>query len=184
MLFPVQGEWTEEEYLALDTNCMVELVDGSVDVLPLPVPLHQLIVAYLCMELNTFVAPQKSGRVFFAPMPVRLGPRNFREPDVMYLKHERLTDLRKQPEGADLIMEVVSPGEESRNRDYGEKRKDYAAAGIAEYWIVDPEEKRITVLTLDGQAYREHGVFGMAATATSILLPGFSVVVEKVFSVA
>jgi Uma2 family endonuclease len=60
------------------------------------------------------------------------------------------------------------------------KREEYAAAGIAEYWIVDPREHQILVLTLDGETYRVHGEFGRGATATSRLLPGFSVSVDAV----
>jgi len=70
-------------------------------------------------------------------------------------------------------MEVVSEGEENRGRDLETKREEYARAGIAEYWIVDPQEQRVTVLVLDGPSYRVHGVFGRGATATSVLLPGF-----------
>ena len=61
---------------------------------------------------------------------------------------------RKQPDGADLAIEVVSEGAEARERDLETKRAEYARAGISEYWIVDPQESRITVLTLDGQTSR------------------------------
>jgi hypothetical protein len=56
-----------------------------------------------------------------------------------------------------------------------------AVAGITEYWIVDPQEQRITVLTLDGQAYRLHGVFVPGERATSVLLPGLEVDVAAAF---
>ncbi len=88
----------------------------------------------------------------------------------------------RYPEGADLAMEVVSEGEEDRHRDLVIKRQEYATAGITEYWIVDPREPRITVLTLEGQAYRVHGIFTPGERATSILLPGFEVDVEAVFN--
>ena len=53
-----------------------------------------------------------------------------------------------------------------------------------EYWIVDPPEETLTVLTLDGEGYVEHGVFGGGETATSVLLPGFAVDVTAVFDAA
>jgi Uma2 family endonuclease len=183
MLFPSQGEWSEEEYLALDTNHLVELADGFLEILPMPTIYHQFVVDYLYSELKIFLKGKNLGRALFAPLPVRLGTKKYREPDVIFLKNDRLKDLHKQPEGADLVMEVVSEGEENRLRDLEVKRREYAAAGIAEYWIVDPQERRITVLTLDGQTYREHGVFAPGSAATSALLPGFSVQVEKVFTV-
>ena len=79
-------------------------------------------------------------------------------------------------------MEVVSGGSDDRRRDFITKREEYARAGIAEYWIVDPEKQQITVLVLDGQVYREHGVFGSGSQASSVLLPGFAVDVVAVFA--
>lgn len=182
LLFPSQGDWSEAEYLALKTSRMVELVDGRLEVLPMPSPYHQLIGSFLYKLLDAFVVAHALGMVFYAPLPVRLRKGNFREPDVLYLRPGRLQDLHKQPEGADLAIEVVSPGVENRKRDFETKREEYARAGIAEYWIADPEEKRITVLTLDGPAYREHGAFGPGSQATSVLLPGFAVSVDAVFA--
>src|SRR5262249_56746478 len=105
---------------------------------------------------------------------------------IYYLEPGRLRDARKPPEGADLAIEVVSEGEENRQRDLKSKRQEYAHAGIAEYWIVDPENRQITVLTLDtaNKIYREHGVFGRGSKATSVLLSGFEVDVTAVFAAA
>ena len=77
--------------------------------------------------------------------------------------------------GADLVMEVVSAGDEARRRDLTQKREEYAQAGIPEYWIVDPELGQITVLTLEDQIYVVHGEFKRGDRATSKLLPGFAV---------
>ncbi len=183
-LFPCQGSWTEADYLALDTNHMVELSDGVVEFLPMPTILHQLIVGYLHTLLKAFVASRGAGFVLFAPLPVRLGPGKFREPDVVYCRPERIPKLTGQPEGADLVMEVVSEGSAQRERDIEIKRNEYATAGISEYWIVDPEEQRVTVLALEGTVYRTHGVFGPSGQATSVLLPGFTVDVGAVFALA
>jgi len=183
LLFPAQGNWTEQDYLALNTNRLVELSDGCLEVLPMPFPWHQWIVQLLHGLLNDFVRRNQLGDAFFAPLPIRLYPGTLREPDVLFFRPERLTDLRKVPDGADLVMEVVSEGTENRERDLQEKRKDYEQAAIPEYWIVDPELKQITVLTLDAGRYREHGVFRGEETATSKLLDGFSVPVNEVFNV-
>jgi Uma2 family endonuclease len=182
LLFPNQGHWTEAEYLALDTNRLVELSDGCLEVLPWPTIFHQLVAGFLYTMLDTFVTSHAAGMVLFAPLPVRLWAGKFREPDIMYLRPGRVRDLHGQPDGADLAMEVVSEGAENRDRDLNIKRQEYAAAGIPEYWIVDPQEQRITVLVLDGQTYRVHGEFGPGTQATSVLLPGFTVAVEAVFA--
>src|SRR5258708_3128313 len=61
LLYPPQGHWTEEEYLALGTNWMVEFVDGYLEVLPMPLPYHQLIMLYLLDQLRAFVAAHAPG---------------------------------------------------------------------------------------------------------------------------
>jgi Uma2 family endonuclease len=186
-LFPEQGDWSEEEYLALDTNRLIEFTDGRLEFLPMPTGYHQLIVKLLVARLDEFIAKRSRGKsrgkVLFAPIPVRLWAGKYREPDVMYFKPGRYKDLRRPPKGADLVMEITSPGDENRERDFRIKRGEYAAAGIAEYWIVDPEERTITVLTLSGKRYRQHGKFAVGSEATSVLLPGFAVTVANVFAV-
>ncbi len=164
MLWPMQGEWTEVDYLALNSSRLVELSDGCLEVLPMQTTFHQLIVMYLYELLNPFVRGHALGLVLPAPLPVHLWPGKYREPDLIYLRPERLRKDPRYPEGADLAMEVVSDGEEDRRRDLVVKPQEYATAGIAEYWIVDPREQRVTVLTLEGQAYRVHGVFAPRGT--------------------
>jgi Uma2 family endonuclease len=61
------------------------------------------------------------------------------------------------------------------------KRVDYAEACIPEYWIVNPIDETITVLTLGGDAYTEHGVFRRVEQANSVLLSGFVLRVAEVF---
>jgi Uma2 family endonuclease len=179
-LYPYQGEWSEEEYLALDANRLIEYTDGYLEFLPMPTRFHQLIVKLLFNRLDRFVSKRALGEVLFAPLPVRLWPGKYREPDVIYLKPGRVAKSPRQPRGADLVMEVLSEGEENRKRDLQTKRKEYAAAAISEYWIVDPEERTITVLTLAGKRYRLHGKFGEGEEATSMLLKGFRVAVSEV----
>jgi Uma2 family endonuclease len=106
----------------------------------------------------------------------------FREPDVFVLMPGRVVDPHLPPNGADLMMEVVSPGSASRQRDLVQKPRDYARAGVQEYWIVDPETETIAVLALNGETYRIHGEFKSGDTATSVLLDGFAVPVSAVFA--
>jgi Uma2 family endonuclease len=184
-LFPYQGYWTEEAYLALNTNHLIEYIDGSLEVLPMPTLAHQFIVAFLYRILREFVEKHELGSVLFAPLRIRLSRKEYREPDVVFLSAERLKRTKGDyPHGADLVMEVVSGGLADRERDLVTKRQVYAYFGIFEYWIVDPKEEQIIVLRLEGEAYVEHGRFGKGAIATSSLLPGFSVAVDEVYAAA
>jgi len=183
-LFPVQGHWSEADYLALDTNRLVEFTEGTLEFLPMPTFSHQDIVKFLDYALNPFVAAARLGRVYFAPVRIRIARGKYREPDLVFLKPGRIQDPREPSDGADLVMEIVREGPENRRRDIETKRTEYAQAGIAEYWIVDPQQKRISVLTLDSAAgiYRVHGEFGTGQQAESVLLPGFVVSVDETFA--
>ena len=181
-LFPEQGEWTERDYLALKTNRLVELSNGCLEFLPMPTPLHQLLMLFVFDQLREYVKAGGLGTVLPAPLPIRLWRGKFREPDLAFFRPERLTDLRHQPDGADLVVEIVSPGEDARERDLAVKREEYAQAGIAEYWIIDPETQRVTVLALEAETYRVHGEFTAGQTADSPLLPGFTLDVAALFS--
>jgi len=185
-LFPSQGSWSEDAYLTLDAGRLVEYSEGFVEVLPMPTLAHQRLVRYLFGVLVAFLRSSGiGGEVLFAPLPVKIGRRQYREPDIIYLSTARLEKIAGQyPEGADLVIEVVSGSASDRARDLVEKRHDYAQAGIPEYWIVDPDEGAITVLQLEGEAYVEHGRFGAGETANSHLLPGFSVPVDEVWAAA
>jgi Uma2 family endonuclease len=185
-LYPVQGDWSEEDYLAiaLSENVLIEFTDGCIEVLPMPTIEHQLILRYLLDMLRAFVEPRNLGMVLFSPLPVRtLVKRKYREPDLIFnFTENHARQGRKYYTSADLVMEVVSDDRQSHKRDYLKKREDYAEAGIKEYWIVDPQEQRITVLALQGAAYAEHGAFAAGARATSKLLPDFFVEVDSVFA--
>ena len=184
-MYPAQGDWSEEAYLALPTNLMAEYTDGRIEVLPMPTTAHQLIVLNLYRLLNDYVAAHGLGWVLVAPLPVRLRRGIYREPDVVFLSTARPERRAGDyPDGADLVMEVVGGSREDRRRDHVVKRAEYAAAGIAEYWIVDPHDETLTVLHLDASEYAEHGRFGKGAQATSALLPGLTIDVASVFAAA
>lgn len=185
-LFPSQGAWSEEDYLALDIGQQIEYSDGFLQVLPMPTRAHQLIVAFLYRQLFAFVQAFLPGsEVLFAPLPVRLSQRQYREPDLVFRFADRVEqDPGDYPHAADVVFEVVSGSTSDRDRDLVEKRHDYAQAGIPEYWIVDPDERVIVVLRMEGTDYVEHGRFNAGDTATSHLLPGFSVPVDDVWAAA
>lgn len=184
-LFPYQGEWREEDYLALETNLFIEFDHGYLEFLPMPTRAHQRIMLYLYRLLWAFVESRQLGEVLTAPMPVKLSEEKYREPDVVFTAYDSPEKFKgAYPTGADLVMEVVSGSQEDRKRDLVVKREEYAKASIPEYWIIDPENNRITVLHLSGKIYQEHGVFGEGERASSVLLDGFEVEVTAVFAAA
>ncbi len=181
---PAQGHWSEQDYLSREFDGLVEFVDGVLEFLPMPTWSHQFIVDFLHTLLKQHVRSRGLGVTAFAPLRVRVGQNRYREPDVLFVSRAREKGLQNPAEGADLVMEVVSSKPEDRSRDFVEKRIDYAAAGIPEYWIVDPETETITVLTLPTGAteYDMSGESKPGQTAVSVLLPGFTVDVSACFA--
>jgi Uma2 family endonuclease len=180
-ILPPQGSWSEEEYLVLTDHRsrLVEFTDGYLESLPMPTDKHQTVLKCLAFAFHLFVEP-RGGTVQFAPLRLRIRPGKFREPDLLLLLSA--TDPRRQNRfwlGADLALEVVS--EDKQERDLIEKRGDYAEGSIPEYWIVNPQTETITLLRLRGDVYEEAGVYRRGESASSELLPGFSVVVAAVF---
>ncbi len=182
-LFPAQGQWSEDDYLELDTNHLIEYSYGYIEVLEMPTELHQDIVFILAQLLAQFVKVHDLGKVLFAPLRVRVGPKKYREPDIVFMFKAHSERRGEQYwNGADLVMEVLSPG--NRNLDLVTKRREYARAGIPEYWLVDPEYRTIVVLFLEGQRYTIYGEFHMGEQAASRLLEGFSIDVSALFTQA
>jgi Uma2 family endonuclease len=178
----LQGLWSDEQYLRLtqQTNRLLELTDGVIEVLPMPTRKHQAISRFLFLALLAFLQP-RGGTVFYAPLRLQIRPGKFREPDLLALLDK--DDRRNQNPfwlGADLVMEIVSP--DDPGRDFEVKRADYAEAAIPEYWIIDPESSTITVLQLSEGEYVEHGVFQIGERATSVVLLDFSVSVDEVLN--
>ncbi len=183
--YPAQGDWTEDDFLALKTRQLIEFTNGVLEFLPMPDRVHPDLVKWLFLKLHGFVTGSRLGKAYFAPLRIKTEGAKYREPDVVYLSNERerqYPDRSRPPFGADLVVEVVSEGDEARDRDIRQKPLDYAAASIPEYWIVDPENRTITVLCLEGTEYFSRGVFGEGETAESVLLQGFSVDVTECFA--
>jgi Uma2 family endonuclease len=177
-LAPIQGLWTEEQYLKLTDHSrrLIEFSDGSIEVLSMPTDKHQAISQYMFLALLDFVG-LRGGRVRYAPLRVRIREGRFREPGILLVLDAN--DPRRQDRywlGADVAVEIVSS--EDPERDTKAKRTDYAQAGIPEYWIVNPLDQTATVLGLKGDSYVESGVFRRGQSAASALLKGFAISVD------
>ena len=179
---PPQGCWNEFDYLWLTDRCnrLVEFADGCIEELPVRTDSHQSILMLLFRLFDQRVRDEH-GVALVAPLRLRIREGRFREPDLMVLLDA--TDSRRQDRywlGADVVVEVVSP--DDPKRDYGQKRADYADLRIPEYWIVDPQAAKITVLTFDRDGYIHHGVFGPGDVASSAVLSGFELPATNVFN--
>jgi Uma2 family endonuclease len=133
--------------------------------------------------VEAFLKARGRGVTCYAPCKVRVRAGAFREPDVCVLLNDKdLRRGRKYWSGADMVIEVVSPGGEAR--DYLEKRDDYSGAKIPKYWIVDPWKKQLLVLRLTNGGYADHATLPPGDVAESAALPGFRIDVGRCFQAA
>jgi Uma2 family endonuclease len=109
-----------------------------------------------------------------------------RFPDLVVLRPEHLdlmgnrltiTSLMPPPQ---LIVEVVSPGKTNRDRDYINKRSQYAAIAVPEYWLIDPIAGTVLVLQLQGNGYETIGLFSGDDAIASPLLPNGVLSVDRI----
>ncbi len=179
---------TLEEYLAYDdgTDNRYELVDGRLIIMPPESDLNNLIALYLLTEFIKLI-PLQLIRHKDTEIVVTGNRTRVRIPDLMILTEEllaaiggkRATITSNMPSPV-LVVEVVSPGKANEDRDYRYKRSEYAARGILEYWIVDPQNSKITILSLvDG--FYEETIFKGDRQIYSTVVEQLSLTPEQIF---
>ena len=154
-----------EEYLSYDdgTNKLYELFNGELIEMPPESGINVQIANRLFLIFALLLGTDRV-RGHGLELEVNGEPRN-RYPDLTILREEHIELLAKRntvrltmPPPL-LVVEVVSPGELQRNRDYIAKRSQYENCNIPEYWIVDPNTQTILVLQLKNNNYLEVGSF-------------------------
>ena len=144
--------YTIDDIYALPDGTRAELIDGQMYMMAPPSRIHQTIARELFSSINFYIK-SKGGpcEPFFALFAVFLNKddTNYVEPDISVIcDKSKLTD--KGCLGApDWIIEIVSPG--SRRMDYFIKLFKYRTSGVREYWIVDPDKKRVVVYDFESE---------------------------------
>ena len=171
--------YTYEDWLKLDENIRAELVDGKIYMMAAPSRRHQSALSALHGQFWTFLR-NKPCRVYPAPFSVRLNKdeNTVFEPDIVVVcDHSKLND--RGCEGApDLIVEVLSPS--TSGYDKYTKFYAYLRAGVREYWIVDPEDRTLTVHLLQDGVYVTD-VYIIGGNIEVKTLPGCEINLEEVF---
>ena len=122
----------------------LELIDGELFVTPSPTPLHQDISGNLYTLFRSVVFESGRGRVYFAPLDVRLAENTIVQPNLVVILSDRSVLTEARVEGApSLAVEIISPS--AIDYDRVTKRNLYAQYGVPEYWLVDPDAKTVTI---------------------------------------
>ncbi len=178
----------EEFFLLEDDGCRYELIDGVVCMSPSPVGVHQFVAAEITSQIGAFLMKNRLGRVA-AELDVYMGqgPSGgdlVYRPDLLYLRSENVRrGMKRVTVPPDLVVEIISVT--SRRLDQETKKSDYERFGIAEYWVLDPEQDSMNFFRLRGDRYVEIQPEGN--TVLSGALPGFALdlaAVREVFKLA
>jgi Uma2 family endonuclease len=154
-----------EEYLSYDdgTEKLYELFNGELIEMPPESGINVQIATFLLIQFVSLLG-YKRVRGHGLELEVRGEPRN-RYPDLTIIREEHIQQLanrntiRLSMLPPLLVVEVVSPGELQRDRDFIAKRLQYQDCGIPEYWIIDPQAQNILILELINETYTEMGIF-------------------------
>ena len=161
-----------------------ELLGGELVEVASPTEYHQRISGNLELILRQFVQEKELGRVYHAPLDVVLREGDEREvvqPDIFFISKEREKIIAEEEiRGApDLVIEVTAPATEDRDRHY--KKTLYARHGVKEYWIVDPEARKVEVFALGEKGFGLVKAYEAGEALKSPLLEGLEVDLNEVF---
>ncbi|MBI4635418.1 MAG: Uma2 family endonuclease [Candidatus Rokubacteria bacterium] len=144
---------TYEDYARLpsDRN-RYELLAGVLHVTPAPSPLHQRVSKRLQRRLEAHFEARGLGEVFNAPIDVILTRQDVVQPDLVVVTDPAQVSARAIEGAPPLVVEVLSPA--TRRYDRTTKMTRLAELGVAHFWIVDPEDRRLECYRLESGRYR------------------------------
>ncbi|MBE6009175.1 MAG: helix-turn-helix domain-containing protein [Lachnospiraceae bacterium] len=140
--------YTIQDLENLPAGVQMELIDGVFYDMAPPMVRHQQIIASLFLQIHTYIKEKKGSCIpFLSPTGVQLDrdEKTLVLPDLFILcDSDKITDDGKYIFGApDFVAEVISPS--TASKDYIKKAAKYEAAGVREYWIIDPIKEHLLV---------------------------------------
>ncbi|HEV2121902.1 MAG TPA: Uma2 family endonuclease [Chloroflexota bacterium] len=164
-----------------DDGKRYEVIEGELVITTAPDLDHQRPVGGLHGYIWTYVRRQRTGEVFVSPVGLILDEENGIQPDLVYVSNERRGILtRRGIRGVpDLVVEVLSPSTEARDR--GVKLRRYAAAGVQHYWIVDPATRTLDAHRLTDTGYELTGTYGPGSVFLPEIFPGLEISVDDLW---
>lgn len=174
-------KYTVADYMLLEEGAPFQLIDYDLIMSPAPTPLHQAIVARLSHLILAFLEKEKKGGYAAGTVDVVFDEGNVLQPDFLYITPERENEIVKNRiEGApDMAIEILSPS--NAYYDLRQKKDTYEKYGVREYVIIDPIVQTIELYALADGKYYLHKKAQKPDQLDSLILPGFSFDLEKIF---
>ena len=165
-----------------DDNLRYEVIDGELFMTPAPSWQHQSSLMRLSFLIYGWVSARNLGSVVQAPVGVVLDEENGVQPDLVFIARERFHIISERGvEGPpDLLVEVLSPSTEARDR--GVKMRRYAAAGIPHYWLLNPRARALEAYVLGENGYEPAGIHGPGSIFRPALFPGLEIPIETLWA--
>jgi Uma2 family endonuclease len=149
-LMPPHREWTVADLESLpDDGLRYELLDGLLLVTPAPVLVHQRVLGNLYLALRAECSA--SLEVFLAPVDWQPDERTSLQPDLLVVRKKDV-EIKNITAPLVLAIEILSPS--TRQKDLLLKRYKYENAGVASYWVIDPDKPSFTALELINGSYQ------------------------------
>jgi len=166
-----------------DDNNRYELIGGELFVSRAPGIPHQFVIQNLQIALVDYLRRNPIGKVVPGAGAI-FSDYDAVIPDLAFVRNERwdqVVEGEKFTGALDLIIEVTSPGPENRRRDLLIKRQLYGKYGVAEYWVVDSENRSVEVYRLQDDRLESVATLRESDEIVSPLLPGFHLNVSTIF---
>lgn len=139
---------------SLPEGTLCQVINNQLIMSPAPTSQHQRVLKKIFLQLNQFAEAHHLGEVFFAPVDVYLNEINIYQPDIVFVSNKNSHIVKNKIQGVpDLIIEILSKG--SEKLDKVEKKLVYENCGVNEYWIVEPESKKVWGYQLEENQYKE-----------------------------
>ncbi|PAV28257.1 hypothetical protein CIL05_17985 [Virgibacillus profundi] len=182
--------YTYADYLSWPEDVRAEIIDGTPYLQAAPSRIHQEILLGLVRQVGDFL-DGKECKVYPAPFQVVLDPegentdeedsQNVFEPDITIVCDKSKLDDAGCKGSPDLVMEIISPS--TARKDKIEKFNKYEQAGVKEYWIIEPQEKIVSVFTLqENQGYGRPNLYSDEDQVKITIFEDLKIDLKLVFS--
>ena len=179
-----EQRYTYNDYLKWEGPQRYQIINGEVFQMASPSVVHQGLQVELVLQFGSWLKG-KPCQVFASPLDVRLFPKEDNsdttvvQPDLLVVCDKNKLGKGSVNGAPDLVIEILSPSNSHSELFY--KFQYYLKAGVREYWIIDPEGKRVQVHLYENDHYLSTGYEGNDRIAVTVL-PGLEIALEDLWA--